>query len=213
MKKLFLLILFVFLGMQFACSQPRSEILLGENSYHKPVQQTRKTVFVEQKRAPSQYANLVFSDMKPYIENALVENDFIITKDKEHADFICLVDFGSLDSKKVTKTIYVPHYSYNHDYPYGYESHKHWGTDAYAASHGEYYTKTYVVYPHILKLTCNEHKQGKSALAWETEIVYNSKHDDFRVNIQSVIEPLSKHIAKAKERQTLIHYEFDTLDD
>lgn len=211
MKKLFLLVLFVFLGMQCACSHPRSEVLTGDNSYHKSAQTARKTVFVEQKREPSEYANLVFSDMKPYIENALVENDLIVTNDKEQADFICFVDFGSLAGKVVTKTIYRPHYAYQHDYPYGYGTYEHWGTGAYAVSGADYYTKKYQVYPHVLKLTCNEQKLNKNSLAWETEIVFNSTHDDFRVNIQSLIEPLSKNIAKAKERQTLVHYEFDNL--
>lgn len=212
MKKLFWFVLFVVLGMQFACSHPRSEVLTGDNSYAKSAKLTRKTVFVEQKREASEYANHIFSDLKPYIENALVENNFIVTGDKTQADFICLVDFASLDGKTITKIIYRPHYSYTHDNPYGYGTYEHWGTGAYAVSGADYYTKKYTVYPHVLRLTCNEQKQGKSALVWETDIIYNSRHDDFRVNIQSLIEPLSKNIAKAKERQTITRYEFDTLD-
>lgn len=211
MKNLFLLVLFVFLGIQCACSHPRSEVLSGDNSYQKSAQITRKTVFVEQKREASPYANLVFSDLTPYIENALVENNLTITKNKEHADFICFVDFGTLDSKTVTKIIHRPHYSYAHDYPYGYGSYEHWGTGAYSVSGADYYTKKYTVYPHVLKLTCDEQKQGKTALVWETEIIYNSLKDDFRANIQSLIDPLSKHVTKAMQRQTLVHYEYDTL--
>lgn len=212
MKKLFLLLLFVFLGIQCACSGPRSEVLTGDNSYQKSAQQIRKTVFLEQKREASEYANLIFSDLKPYIENSLVENDFIVTANKEQADFICFVDFGSLDSKVVTKTFYRPHYSYQHDYPGGYGSYEHWGTGAYVESDADCYTKTFRVYPHFLKLTCSEQKLNKSALAWETEIIFNSKYDDFRVNIQSLIEPLAKNIAKAMEWQTIARYEFNDFE-
>lgn len=213
MKKLFLFVLFILLGMQCACaSNPNIGVLIEDNSYEKSAQQTRKTIFLEQKREVSDYTTFVFSDLRSYVENALVENDLIVTKNKEQADFIGYVDFGTRAGKTVTKTFYRPHYEYLPDYPYDSDLYGYYGSARYVNTGTESYTKQYRVYPQYLIVTCNEQKQGKSALAWEVQIVYNSKYDDFRVNIKNLIEPLSKNIREAISLQTVISYEFDKLD-
>lgn len=213
MKKLFLFVLFILLGIQCACAtNPRVGVLKEENSYEKSAQQVRKTIFLEQQREVSDYATFVYTDLKPYIENALVENDLVVTNNKEQADFIGLVDFGTQGAKTIIKNIYRPHYEYYHDYPYGSDMYDHYGTGMYTNTGSEYYTKKYQVYSHFLILTCNEQKQGKSAMAWEVEIIYNSKYDDFRVNIKDLIEPLAKNIKQAMMWQNVVAYEFDNLD-
>lgn len=213
MRKLVLFVFFVLLGMQSACAtNPHVGVLREENSYQKSAQQTRKTIFLEQKREASAYATMIYSELKMYIENALVENDFVVTNEKEQADYIGLVDFGSQGSKTITKTIYRPHYEYYHDYPYGAGSYDHYGTGMYAHTGSEYYTKKYQIYPHYLILTCQEQKQGKTAQAWEVEIIYNSIYDDFRVNIHDLIVPLAKNIREAMLWQNVVRCEFDNLD-
>lgn len=213
MKQFFLFVLFIFLGMQGACAaNPNVGVLIEDNSYEKSAQQTRKTIFLEQKREVSEYAAFVFSDLRSYVENALVENDLIVTKNKEQADFIGYVDFGTGSGKTVTKTFYRPHYEYLPDYPYHSDLYGYYGSARYVNTGTESYTKQYRVYPQYLIVTCNEQKQGKSALVWEVQIVYNSKYDDFRVNIKNLIEPLSKNIREAISLQSVISCEFDKLD-
>lgn len=213
MKKLFLFVLFIFLGMQYACAtNPNVGVLIEDNSYEKSAKQVRKTIFLEQKREVSDYTAFVFSDLRSYIENALVENDLIVTKNKEQADFIGLVDFGTRAGKTVTKTYYRPHYEYLTDYPYDSDMYGYYGAGRYVNTGTETYTKTFEVFPQYLIVTCNEQKQGKSAQAWEVQIVYNSKYDDFRVNIKDLIDPLSKKIREAIFLQNVVSYEFDKLD-
>lgn len=213
MRKLFLFVFFVLLGMQSACAANRhAGVLIEDNSSQKSAQQTRKTIFLEQKRESSAYATMIYSELKMYIENALAENDLMVTKNKEEADYIGLVDFGSQGSKTITKTIYRPHYEYYHDYPYGASSYDHYGTGMYANTGSEYYTKKYQIYPHYLILTCYEQKLGKTGMALGVEIIYNSKYDDFRVNIHDLIVPLAKNIRDAMLWQNVVRCEFDNLD-
>lgn len=213
MKKLLLFVFFILLSMQCACAaNPNVGVLREDNSYEKSAQQKRKTIFLEQKREVSDYTAFVFSDLRSYVENALVENDLIVTKNKEQADFIGFVDFGTRAGKTVVKTFYRPHYEYFPDYPYDADLYGHYGTGRYVNTGTETYTKQYQVYPQYLIVTCCEQKQGKTAQAWEVQIVYNSKYDDFRVNIKDLIEPLSKKIREAIFLQNVVSCEFDTLN-
>lgn len=212
MKKLFLFVLFIGLSMQCACAaNPNVGVLAEGNSYEKSAKQVRKTIFLEQKREASDYTAFVFTEMSPYIENALVENDLIVIQNKEQADLIGLVDFGTGAGRTVTKTFTRPHYEYLPDYPYGYDYYAY-GTGRYVNTGTETYTKTYEVYPQYLIITCCEQKLGKTAQAWEVKIVYNSKYDDFRVNIKDLIDPLSKKMKEAISLQNVVFYEYDKLD-
>lgn len=211
MKKFFLYAFFILLGMQCACAaNPNIGVLQEGNSYEKSAQQVRKTIFLEQKREISDYTTFVFSYLRSYIENALVENDLMVTKNKEQADFIGLVDFGTRAGKTVVKTFYRPHYEYYPDYPYDSDLYGHYAAGRYINTGTESYTKEYQIFPQYLIVSCHEQKQGKEA--WEVEIVYNSKYDDFRVNIKDLIEPLSKKIREAIALQHAVLYEYDKLD-
>ena len=209
MKKLFLFILFIGLSIQGACAtNPNVGVLIEGDSYEKSAKQVRKTVFLEQKREASDYTTFVFTETRPYIENALVENNLIVTKNKEQADVIAFVDFGTGSGKTVTKTFTRPNYEYFPDY--GFDD--YYGPSRYVYTGTETYTKTYQVYPQYLTITCCEQKLGKIAQAWEVEIVYNSKYDDFRVNIKDLIEPLSIKMKEAISFQNVVFYEYDKLD-
>lgn len=211
MKKLFLFVLFAVLGMQCACaSNPNVGVLIEGDSYEKSAKQVRKTIFLEQKREASDYTTFVFSEMRPYIENSLVENNLIVTKNKEQADFIGFVDFGTGSGRTVTKTFTRPHYEYFPEYPYGFDD--YYGPGRYVNTGTETYTKTYTAYPQYLRISCYEQKSGKTAEAWEVEIVYNSIYDDFRVNIKNLIEPLSEKMREAIAFQNVVSYEYDKLD-
>lgn len=212
LKNLFLFVLFIGLSLECACAKnPNVGVLIEGDSYEKSAKQVRKTIFLEQKREASDYTEFVFTEMRPYIENALVENDLIVTKNKEQADFIGFVDFGTEEGRAVTKTFTRPHYEYFPDYPYGYDDYGY-GAGRYVNTGTETYTKTYTVYPQHLLITCCEQKLGKTAEAWEVEIVYNSKYDDFRVNIKNLIDPLSEKIKEAISFQNVVSYEYDKLD-
>ena len=111
-KKLYLFVLFVFLGLQCACSaNPKAGILHDDNSVmQKTASKPQKTVFLVPKQTKSEYFALMFQELTPYIENALVENNFIPAKESKHADYIAVVDFGTLGSKVITKTYSEPRY-------------------------------------------------------------------------------------------------------
>ena len=210
-KKLYLFVLFVFLGLQCACSaNPKAGILHDDNSVmQKTASKPQKTVFLVPKQTKSEYFALMFQELTPYIENALVENNFIPAKESKHADYIAVVDFGTLGSKVITKTYSEPRYRYPLSF---YEYDDHIGTGAYFDNGQEYCTKQYQVYPHFLTLACYKQKQQNNAEPiWQTTLILQSLSDDFRASIQPLLVPLSKNIRQAVLWNDTVYYEFTDI--
>lgn len=211
MKKLYLFVLFGFLGLQYACSaNPKTAILHSDNSVmQKTANQSQKTVFLVPKQTKSEYFALIFQELTPYIDNALVENNFIPAKESKQADYIVVVDFGTLGSKVITKTYSEPRYRYPLSF---YEYDDHIGTGAYFDNGQEYQTKQYQVYPHFLTLACYKQKQQNNAEPiWQTTLVLQSLSDEFRANIQPLLVPLSKNIRQAILWNDTVYYEFTDI--
>lgn len=185
----------------------------------------RKRIYIETHKPLTEYTGFIYSELVMPVSNALTENNFAVTQNREQADLIAVLDFGSEGIRKITKTICTPHYedigiypdysyarsgsrsNYEYDYYFNYGSVPvQTGTDC--------YPKEYSVYPHTLKVTCYEglHKnEGQGPLLWEVELVYQSQHNEYRANIKTLASRLSRQLRDVTVWNNKVRIEFDTI--
>lgn len=194
-----------------------------QNQAGKIAARQQKTVYLETRKQLNEYTGFIYQELIAPVSNALLENNFVVTADKEKADLIVLLDFGSEGIKKISKMVCTPHYEelYYPDYSY-YKSgfHSNYEYDYYFDLGGETiqtgtdcYPKEYTVYPHVLKVTAHEQdlKADLGAKLWEVELVYLSLNNEYRNNIRTLTSRLSKQLRDVTVWNNSVRVEFDNL--
>ncbi len=185
---------------------------------------SRQTVFLEPRKPLNEYTGFIYQELIAPVSNALLENNFTVTSDREKADLIVLLDFGSEGIKKISKMICTPHYEnvYYPDYSY-YRSgfHSNYEYDYYYDLGGETiqtgtdcYPKEYNVYPHTLKVSAyerGENSEQPGTKLWEVELVYQSLHNEYRQNIKTLTSRLSRQLRDVTVWNNSVRIEFDNI--
>lgn len=195
----------------------------GQSVPQKQVQ--RKSIYIETHKPLTDYTGFIYSELVMPVSNALTENNFIVTQNREQAELIAVLDFGSEGIQKITKTICTPHYEDIGVYPdywygrrgfysnYAYDYYFNYGSVP-VQTGMDCYPKEYSVYPHTLKVTCYEgmHKaEGQGQLLWEVELVYQSQHNEYRTNIKTLASRLSRQLRDVTVWNNKVRIEFDTI--
>lgn len=185
----------------------------------------RKTVFIETQKPLTEYTAFIYNELLVPVSNAFTENNFIVTQNREQADLIAVLDFGSEGVRKISKTICTPHYEdfgFYPDYSYARSGfHSNYAYDYYF-DYGSFpvqtgtdcYPKEYQVYPHTLKVTCygGVHKaEGLGPRQWEVELVYQSLHNDYRSNVRTLSSKLSRQLRDVTVWNNAVRIEFDSI--
>lgn len=184
----------------------------------------RQTVFLESRKPLNAYTGFIYQELIAPVSNALLENNFVVTSEREKADLVVLLDFGSEGIKKISKMICTPHYEnvYYPDYSY-YKSgfHSRYKYDYYVDLGSETiqtgtdcYPREYNVYPHTLKVSAYEHGENSGQLGmklWEVELVYQSLHNEYRQNIKVLTSRLSRQLRDVTVWNNSVRIEFDNI--
>lgn len=178
----------------------------------------RRTVFLETRKPLNAYTGFIYQELLAPVSNALLENNFVVTADREKADIIVLLDFGSEGIKKISKMICTPHYEdlYYPDYGLGYYSGY---DDFYAGSRlvqtgTDCYPKEYSVYPHTLKVSAYANSGSFDLLGakqWEVELIYQSLNNEYRNSIRELTSRLSRQLRDVTVWNNSVRIEFDNI--